>query len=125
MGLENAKLVGFVASTDLARSRQFYVGRLGLQLIDDSPYACVLSANGVMVRVTLVEEWAEAPYTTLGWDVEDLGSAVADLAGRGISFERYEGMEQDGLAIWTAPGGAKVAWFRDPDGNTLSLTQFA
>lgn len=73
--------------------------------------------------MTPVEFAAQAPYTVLGWAVPDIAEAVAALAQRGVAFTRYDGMAQDELGVWTAPGGAKVAWFRDPDGNTLSISQ--
>lgn len=77
-----------------------------------------------MLRVTLVDRVVEVPYTVLGWAVPDIDAAVRDLAGRGVQFIRYEGIDQDKLAVWRAPGGARVAWFKDPAGNTLSLTEF-
>jgi len=63
-------------------------------------------------------------YTVLGWDVADIGAEMKELTERGVKFERYEGLEQDGSGVWTSPSGAKIAWFKDPDGNVLSLTQF-
>jgi predicted enzyme related to lactoylglutathione lyase len=85
----------------------------------------VLDAHGTMLRVTAVHEVARAGYTVLGWRVADIAVATRELAARGVIFLRYEGMGQDEHGIWTAPGGAQVAWFADPDGNTLSLTQDA
>jgi hypothetical protein len=76
-----------------------------------------------MLRITAVDPVVAAPYTILGWQVSNIDSMVDDLAGRGVTFLLYENMGQDDRGVWTAPGGAKVAWFRDPDGNTLSLTQ--
>jgi predicted enzyme related to lactoylglutathione lyase len=117
--------VAFVATSDLARARAFYEGDLGLAFESESPIACVFSAHGTTLRVTAVAEVRAAPYTVLGWRVADIASAVRALAGRGIRFERYDGMVQDDLGIWLTPGGDRVAWFKDPDGNTLSLTQDA
>ena len=85
--------------------------------------ACVFDCTGTELRVTLVDSAAAAPYTVLGWNVPDIAGAVRDLAGRGVEFVRYPALQQDALGIWSAPSGARVAWFRDPDGNTLSLTQ--
>ncbi len=82
-------------------------------------------ANGTMLRLTLVERAVAAPYTVLGWNVVDIVSMTDQLTARGVLFTRYEGMGQDERGIWTAPGGAKIAWFLDPDGNNLSLTEFA
>ena len=98
--------------------------RHGLPLRDESPFALVADAHGTMLRITAVEVPAAAPYTVLGWDVADIAATIDQLAVYGIRFTRYEGMEQDDRGIWTAPGGAQIAWFLDPDGNNLSLTQF-
>ena len=123
-GLAGAALVGFVATTDLDRAEAFYRDVLGLRHTETSPYACVFDANGTMLRVTLVPELAGAGYTVLGWRVDDMAATVARLASRGVVFHRYDGMSQDESGVWITPDGAKVAWFGDPDGNTLSLTQF-
>jgi catechol 2,3-dioxygenase-like lactoylglutathione lyase family enzyme len=121
--LESALPVAFVPSTDLGRSRDFYEGALGLPVQDVSGFACVFRVGPITLRVTLVGELTPAPFTVFGWEVAPIHETIADLAGRGVEFIRYEGMGQDGAGVWTAPGGAQVAWFRDPDGNTLSLTQ--
>jgi len=78
-----------------------------------------------MLRVTAVAEVARPGYTVLGWRVADITATVRELTGRGVVFLRYDGMNQDEDGVWTTPGGDKVAWFADPDGNVLSLTQFA
>jgi catechol 2,3-dioxygenase-like lactoylglutathione lyase family enzyme len=121
--LESSDLVAFVAATDLDRARVFYEQTLGLRVLEHNDFAVVLDANGTMLRVTAVGQVAHAGYTVLGWQVRDITASVRALAARGVTFLRYEGMSQDGDAIWTAPSGDKVAWFADPDGNTLSLTQ--
>jgi len=123
--LAGAELIGFVPTSDLARARAFYVDTLGLSVIDEDPYALGLDANGIMLRVTVVPELRPAGYTVCGWRVDDIAAAIRDLGDRGVGFARYDGMDQDALGVWTAPTGAKVAWFTDPDGNVLSLTQFA
>jgi catechol 2,3-dioxygenase-like lactoylglutathione lyase family enzyme len=117
-------LIAFVPVTDLGRAREFYAGVLGLPQVDQSPFACVFRVGPTMLRVTPVGERVAAGYTVLGWSVVDIGGAVRALVDRGVAFARYDGMEQDDLGVWTAPGGDRVAWFHDPDGNTLSLTQF-
>lgn len=122
--LEHSGLVAFVGVSDLDRARQFYGGTLGLPITEASPVALVADANGTMLRLTAVKEPVAAPYTVLGWQVADIGSVIDQLTARGVRFTRYEGMGQDERAVWTAPGGAKVAWFLDPDGNNLSLTEF-
>jgi len=119
--LEDAEVVAFTATTDLERARAFYADSLGLPLVADTPIALVFPG----LRVTLVDEVAPAAYTVAGWVVADIAAEVAALSGRGVAFNRFPGMEQDDLGIWTTPGGDKVAWFSDPDGNTLSLTELS
>ena len=118
------KLMAFVATTNAARARTFYEGTLGLRLIADEPYSIVFDAHGTMLRVQKVRELALAPYTALGWDVPDIRAAIRELSKKGVAFERFGFFPQDDLGIWTADDGTKVAWFKDPDGNTLSLTEF-
>jgi catechol 2,3-dioxygenase-like lactoylglutathione lyase family enzyme len=122
--LETSDLIAFAAATDLSRAREFYERTLGLTVVEDSDFACVVDAHGTMLRITAVPVVAPAGYTVLGWRVGDIAAAVADLAGRGVVFLRYDSMDQDASGIWTTPGGDQVAWFADPDGNVLSLTQF-
>ena len=123
--LESSDLVAFVAATDLRRARAFYEQTLGLPVLEHNEFACVLDAHGTMLRVTAVPVVAHGGYTVLGWRVADIEAGVRDLASRGVAFLRYDGLSQDGDGIWTTPTGDKVAWFADPDGNTLSLTQYA
>jgi catechol 2,3-dioxygenase-like lactoylglutathione lyase family enzyme len=122
--LESSDLVAFAAASDLARARAFYEHKLGLPVVEDNDFAVVFDANGTMLRVTAVPEVSPAGYTVLGWRVTDIGAAVRGLQARGVAFRAYDGMDQDENGIWTTPGGDKVAWFADPDGNTLSFTQF-
>jgi catechol 2,3-dioxygenase-like lactoylglutathione lyase family enzyme len=121
--LETSPLVAFAPATDLDRAQAFYAGVLGLPLVERSPYACVFAAAGTTLRVTLVGATAEAPYTILGWEVPDISVTVGALALAGVIFLRYDGMAQDDQGVWTTPDGARIAWFPDPDGNVLSLTQ--
>ena len=121
--LSTARIVAFVATALPDRARHFYVETLGLPLLADEPFALVFDANGVMLRVQKVAALAPAPHTVLGWNVPDVRAAVEVLAAKGVVFERFDGMPQDAFGIWTSPGGASVAWFKDPDGNLLSLTQ--
>lgn len=119
-------IVAFVPSRDPENARSFYEGVLGLVFVSQDPFAVVLSSNGVSVRianVSTVEGFKPAPFTILGWNVDDIRARVAELTKKGVAFRRYEGMSQDDLGVWTSPGGALVAWFTDPDGNVLSLTQ--
>lgn len=118
------KLVAFVATRDAARAKAFYGEILGLRLISEDRFAVVFDANGTMLRIAVVQEVASAKYTVLGWQVPDILAAVRELQSAGVGVERYGGMNQDELGIWTSPSGAQIAWFKDPDGNTLSVTQY-
>ena len=124
--LGSADLIAFVPSRNLERSRRFYEQTLGLAFAGEDAFALVFDANGVMVRVvnvSMVDTFAPAPFTILGWQVASVERAGRSLVTRGVRLERYPGMDQDANGIWTAPGGARVAWFKDPDGNTLSITE--
>ena len=118
------KPVLFLATADAKRSRAFYEGLLGLILVSDEPPARVFQVGPSMLRIQKVDRVHRVPYTVLGWAVADIHRAVHDLRAAGVVFERYEGMSQDVDGIWHAPSGALVAWFHDPDGHVLSLTQF-
>ncbi len=122
--LPTSELIAFMPTTDLARARVFYEKGLRLPIAGESPIACTYNANGTTLRVIAVEKIDVAPYTSLGWNVADIDASIRELAARGVEFERIDGVEQDELGVWRSPGGARVAWFKDPDGNTLSLTQF-
>jgi catechol 2,3-dioxygenase-like lactoylglutathione lyase family enzyme len=121
--LARAALVAFVPTLDLERSHAFYGGVLGLRRVEASPFANAYHAGGAALRVTRVEQLPPAAHTVLGWDVAELGAVLRDLTARGIAVRRYDGLDQDDAGIWTAPGGTRVAWFADPDGNTLSLSE--
>ena len=123
--LADCQLMPFVSTTDLDRARDFYRDVLGLGLVEQTQYACVFDAAGTTLRVTRAETVAAAPYTVLGWIVEDIHREVRALAAQDVVFRRYEGMGQDEAGVWTTPTGDRVAWFTDPDGNMLSLTQYA
>ena len=116
-------LIAFVATADPARARAFYGNTLGLPLESESGFALVYRAAGTMLRVTVVDAVVPAGYTVLGWAVADIAARVRELGARGVAFERYDGLEQDELGVWRSPSGPRIAWFKDPDGNTLSLTQ--
>ena len=122
--LGSQELVAFVATRDPSRAKKFYRDTLGLLLVSEDQFALVFDAAGTMLRVTRVQELAAAKYTVLGWRVQDIAQTATDLQKAHVAQERYPGMQQDELGIWTSPSGAKVAWFKDPDGNTLSITQF-
>ena len=122
--LSDQRVIGFIATSDPDRAKKFYRDTLGLRLVsEEMPFALVFDANGMMLRVTVVKEVSPAGYTVLGWQVPNIVAAAKALLEAGVRFERYQGMKQDGLGIWSSPGGSKVAWFKDPDGNTLSISQ--
>lgn len=124
--LGSSAVVAFVPSRSPKKTRAFYEGVLGLGFVSDDQFASVYDANGVMVRVvdvTSVEGFKPAPFTILGWSVDDVGKTVKGLQKKGVKFERYPGMEQDQLGIWTSPSGPKIAWFKDPEGNVLSVAE--
>jgi catechol 2,3-dioxygenase-like lactoylglutathione lyase family enzyme len=122
--LARSDVIAFLSTADISRARTFFGDTLDLPLLSESPYALAFDANGTMLRVTPVGEVATPGYTVLGWRVADIGATVRGLSERGVEFIRYDGMDQDAAGIWTTPGGDRVAWFKDPDGNTLSVTQF-
>lgn len=121
--LGSTDIIAFVPTTDPIRARNFYESVLGLRFVSDDGFALVLDANGVMVRIVKLHEFTPVQYTILGWQVKDIEDVVQGLAQKGIQFERYGFFKQDDLGIWTAPSGDKVAWFKDSDGNTLSVSQ--
>lgn len=124
--LGSMDIVAFVPTKSRGSARTFYEKTLGLRFVSDDQFALVFDANGVMVRVVDVSNvtgFQPAPFTILGWSVNDIGKAVKGLQKKGVKFERYPGMRQDQLGVWSSPSGAKVAWFKDPDGNVLSVTE--
>jgi len=121
--LGNQTLVAFIATSDAARARSFYEDTLELRLVSLDPYALVFDANGTTIRIQKVDGLKPQPFTALGWTVDDIESVVTALNEKRVACERFPGMDQDGLGVWLAPSGARVAWFKDPDGNLLSITQ--
>ena len=121
--LADKELKAFVPTVKPGDAKSFYKDILGLKLLSEDNYALEFEANGTLLRVTIVQDFKPQPFTVLGWDVEDIISVIKSLNKKGIICEKYESLEQDNLGIWTSPGGSKVAWFKDPDGNVLSLTE--
>lgn len=117
--------MAFVGAADLDRSHEFYGGVLGLELVERTEFANLYAAGGTPLRVTRVPKPSGSAYTVLGWIVSDIAEAATALRARGVTFEHYPGVVQDEEGVWTAPGGSLIAWFRDPDGNTLSLQERA
>jgi catechol 2,3-dioxygenase-like lactoylglutathione lyase family enzyme len=122
--LAGLPLIAFVSTTDAGRAAWFFRDVLGLKLASESPFALEFECAGTMLRVTPVDKVAPAPYTVLGWRVPDIATTVRSLAEAGVHLEKFAGMAQSDDGIWTAPSGAKIAWFKDPDGNLLSVSQF-
>ena len=122
--LSDQELMAFLATSKPAEALVFYRDLLGLRLVSDDPFALVFAAGSVSLRIQKVSAHQPLPYTSLGWKVTDIGAKVQKLSEGGARFERFAGLEQDAQGIWTAPSGARIAWFKDPDGNTLSLSQF-
>jgi predicted enzyme related to lactoylglutathione lyase len=121
--LQSNKIIAFVPTTQPEKAKHFYANILGLALISEDPFATVFDANGTMVRITKVEKYTPQQFTILGWEAQDITKTASQLAKNGIKFEKYGLPGQDEQGIWSAPGGAKVAWFKDPDGNVLSISQ--
>ncbi len=122
--LGRQSLMAFIPVTDAVRAKPFYEKTLGLKVVGEDPYGVMFDANGVSLRMSVVgKELKPAPFTILGWSVADIRAMIAELESKGVRFERYDFFAQDELGVWISPEGAKIAWFKDPDGNTLSLAQ--
>jgi catechol 2,3-dioxygenase-like lactoylglutathione lyase family enzyme len=122
--LSGSRLIGFIPIHDAERALNFYRDVLGLRFVSDDSFAVVMESNAtMMIRLVRTEAFTPAPYTILGWQVEDIESTVRELGAKGLAFQRYSFLQQNETGIWTSPEGARVAWFHDPDGNTLSLSQ--
>jgi catechol 2,3-dioxygenase-like lactoylglutathione lyase family enzyme len=122
--LSDKKLKAFVPTTQPDKAKAFYRDTLGLKLIAEDNYSLEFDVNGTLLRVAIVSELTPHPFTALGWDVDDIVSEIKYLNSKGIQCEKYGFFEQDELGVWASPSRAKVAWFKDPDGNTLSLTEY-
>ena len=121
--LASAKAGCFVCVTDRARAKAFYGGTLGLTLKHEDAFATVFDSNGTTLRVSPAKDFRPQPFTVLGWEVPDIKVAVKALTGAGVEFVRVQGLPQDELGIWSPSAGIFVAWFRDPDGNMLSVAE--
>lgn len=125
--LADSKPVILIPTVKKDEAKRFYETTLGLRFKYDDGFTLVFDTAGIMLRITPVNEFEPHPFSVLGWEVEDIAAAVDELMNRGVKFERYdfEWMQQDERDVWTAPDGTKVAWFKDPDGNLLSVSQHA
>lgn len=124
--LTNAQPCTFVLTADRTVSLPFYVEVLGLKVMAEDDHAVTIDiGGGVPLRLTSHHGHTPVPHTVLGWNVADIRLVIGKLKAKGVHFNIYDGFGQDEDGVWTAPGGAAmVAWFADPDGNVLSLTQF-
>lgn len=118
-----SKMVGFVITTRPEQAKAFYGETLGFRFVKDDGFALVFDANGTMLRVAKLKEFTPAQFTVLGWEVDDIVAAVTAFKAKGVTFERYPGLPQDEDAICSFGTEARVAWFKDPDGNVLSFSQ--
>ena len=123
--LSSEKLIAFVSTTNADRARAFFRDTLKLTLVSEDGFALVFDSGGTHLRVSIAKEVIPAPYTVLGWDVKDIRETVIALKTAGVVFEIFGFFKQDELGIWTAPSGDQVAWFKDPDGNVLSVSHHA
>ena len=124
MDLKAAKTTIFLATSDAESARNFYEGKLGLNLALDDSFALVYQLAGTELRISKVPSHTPLPFTVLDWQVPDILAAHRTLSKRGIEFAVFDGMGQDENGIWTSPdGGARILWFKDPDGNVLSVSE--
>jgi catechol 2,3-dioxygenase-like lactoylglutathione lyase family enzyme len=122
--LTGSKMIGFVPTRDSQKAREFYEGKLGFQFVSDDPFALVMRAGDTMIRVVKgAKDLVPAAYTVLGWEVQSVEAVARWLKEQGVALERYPFVQDQDLGVWTAPGGDKIAWFKDPDGNVLSISQ--
>ena len=121
--LKSAKIVAFLQVSDRAKAKEFYVDVLGLKFISEDPFALVVESNGTRVRIGEAPDLKPLQGTVLGWEVPDIEEAVTDLVTRGVQLQQYGFKGQDERGVWTTPNGDRVAWFKDPAGNVLSVSQ--
>jgi catechol 2,3-dioxygenase-like lactoylglutathione lyase family enzyme len=121
--LASSRVIGFVPTKDSAKARSFYEEKLGFQFVSEDPFALVMRAGDTMIRIARVKDFTAPPFTVLGWEVSNIEEMVAWLQKRGVAFEKFPWIADKEAGIWTAPTGDKVAWFKDPDGNVLSVSQ--
>ncbi|HVO58702.1 MAG TPA: VOC family protein [Dongiaceae bacterium] len=121
--LKSQKMIGFLHTSDYAAARAFYEGKLGFRFVSQDQFALVLQTEGNMLRIVKLGNFTPLPSTVLGWEVADAVAMVDWLTSRGVATEKYPWIQDKERGVWEAPGGAKVAWFKDPDGNVLSVSQ--
>lgn len=121
--LSSCKLIGFLLTKDYDKARAFFETKLGFDFVSLDQFALVMQAGASMIRISKVPSFTPAQNTVLGWEVQDIETMVSWLQQRGVIFEKYPFMQNPEGGIWSAPDGDKVAWFKDPDGNVLSVAQ--
>jgi catechol 2,3-dioxygenase-like lactoylglutathione lyase family enzyme len=121
--LASSKIIGFVPTKDSVKARGFYEGIMQFQFVSDDMFALVMKAGETMIRIVKVQDFTPAPYTVLGWEVSNIEEVAKWLQKRGVTLEKFPFVQDKELGVWTTPDGDKVAWFRDPDGNVLSVSQ--
>ena len=121
--IETGKMVGFVPTKDYDKARAFYEGNLGFEFVSLDQFALVMKVGGHMIRISKIPNFTPLQATILGWQVADIEAVAKWLAGRGVATEKFPFVQDQELGIWTAPTGDRVAWFKDPDGNILSVSQ--
>lgn len=124
MPLRDGTPIVFLGVRDLERARSFYQDTLRLPLMHEDTFALVFDAGGTPLRVTRAPSFRPLPFTVVGWEVDDIEKTVRVLSAAGVVFERFDALEQDEMGIWVGPDDIRVAWFRDPDGNTLSVSEY-
>jgi len=123
--LNKSQLVNFIATSRSKEAKEFYANILRLTFVSDDEFALVFEVNNTILRIQKVADVRPHPYTVLGFAVKDIRKEVAELSEKGVRCIRYPGMNQDDAGIWLSSSRAKVAWFADPDGNILSLTELS
>jgi len=121
--LASGQMVGFVLTRDYQKARAFYEDKLGFEFVSQDQFALVMKAGGHDIRVSKVADFTPRQSTVLGWEISDIEAVVAWLTERGVAFEKYPFIQDKKRGIWTTPGGSRVAWFKDADGNVLSVSQ--
>ena len=123
--LASMNMMGFILTKDYEKSRAFYEGKLGFEFESLDQFALVMQAGKSMIRIVKVPTFTPLQSTVLGWQVGDIEAIVDWLTKRGVVFEKYPFVQDKERGIWSTPDGSKVAWFKDPDGNVLSVSQHA
>lgn len=123
--LNSSQLIAYIPTVRPEQSKNFFKDKLGLKLVEEDEFALVFDSNGVRLRIAKVEAFTPTRFTVLGWSVENIEQSITEFEENEVELEWFEGLDQDERGIFTFPDGDQVAWFKDPDGNILSITQFS